>query len=92
MAEYSEDNRFPFHTGNKSVAIYTDDNEDMYELDFIFSKVIEKFPALDPKPFYKGIEEIQAMRERDRLKCLKEATDKLLKSIKYCLMDEAFVH
>lgn len=92
MAEYSDSNRFPFHTSNKSVAIYTDDNEDLYELDFVMTKVVEKFPSLDPKPFYKGIEDIQEMRERDRVKHLKEATDKLLKSIKYCLMDEAFVH
>lgn len=92
MVEYNENNRFPFHTGSKSVAICTDDHEDMYELDLIFSSVVERFPALDPKPFYKGIEEIQAMRERDRPKYLKEATDKLLKSIKLCLMDEEFVH
>lgn len=92
MAEYNENNRFPFHTGNKSVAICTDDHEEMYELDLIFSSVVERFPALDPKPFYKGIEEIQQMRERDRPKHLKEATDKLLKSIKLCLMDEEFVH
>ncbi len=92
MTEYNERNRFPFHTGNKTVAICTDDHEDAYELDFIFSKVVERFPALDPKPFYKGIEEIQAMRERDRVKSLKEATDKLLKQIKFCLMDEGFVH
>jgi hypothetical protein len=92
MAEYSEDNRFPFHTASKSVAICNEDHEEMYELDFIFTQVVERFPALDPRPFYKGIEKIQKMRERDRLKHLKEATDKLLKSIKSCLMDEEFVH
>ena len=92
MAEYSDSNRFPFHTGNQSVAIYTDDNEELYELDFVFSKVVERFPELDPKPFYNGIDEIQKMRERDRIKCLKNATDNLFKSIKCCLMDEEFVH
>ena len=92
MAEYSDSNRFPFHTGNQSVAIYTDDNDELYELDFIFSKVVERFPELDPKPFYKGIDEIQNMRERVRVKQLKEATDNLLRCIKCCLMDEAFVH
>ena len=92
MAEYSESNRFPFHTGNQSVAIYTDDNEELYELDFIFSKVVERFPELDPKPFYMGIDEIQNMRDGVRVKRLKVATDTLLRSIKYCLMDEEFVH
>lgn len=32
------------------------------------------------------------MRERDRLKYLKDACDKLLKRIKYCLSDEELVH
>lgn len=92
MAEYNENNRFPFHTPDKSVSICRDDHEDMYELNFVFDKVVEKFPALDPKPFYAEIDGIQRMRERDRVKFLKEATDKLLKNIKLCLMDEVFVH
>lgn len=92
MVEYNENNRFPFHSGGQSVAVCTDDHEGLYEMDLIFSKVVERFPDLDPKPFYQGISEILAMRERDRPKRLKEATDKLLRSIKLCLMDEEFVH
>lgn len=92
MVEYNENNRFPFHTGSKSVAICSDDHEDLYELDVIFTQVVEKFPNLDPKPFYEEIERIQSMRGRNQVKYLKEATDKLLKSIKLCLMDEDFVH
>ena len=92
MVEYNENNRFPFHTGSKSVAICSDDHEDLYELDVIFSQVVERFPNLDPVPFYRGIDDIQKMGERDRPRLLKDATDKLLKSIKLCLMDEEFVH
>jgi hypothetical protein len=92
MVEYSENNRFPFHTGNKSVSIYMEDHEDMHQLDFIFSKILDKFPSLDPKLFYGRVAEIQQMRERDRLKYLKEETDKLFKSIKSFLMDEDFIH
>ena len=54
MAEYNENNRFPFHTGNKSVAICTDDHEEMYELDLIVSSVVERFPALDPQALLQG--------------------------------------
>jgi len=92
MIEYSESNRFPFHTGNKSVTICTDNHDEMYELDFIFNMVVERFPALDPKPFYAGIEGMQNMPEKEKMKFLKEATDRLLCSIKLCLMDEEFVH
>lgn len=92
MIEYSENNRFPFHTGERSVAICNDDHEGLYELDLIFTKVVERFPALEPKPFYEEIARIQTLRDRDREKYLKEATDKLLKNIKMCLTDEEFVH
>ena len=92
MVEYSNDNRFPFHTKSSSTVVCNEDHEDMYELDLIFTQVVGKFPDLDPKPFYMEIERIQTLRERDRVKCLKLATDKLLKSIKVCLMDEDFVH
>ena len=92
MVEYNENNRFPFHSGSKSVAICTDDHEDMYELDFIFNRVVERFPELDPRPFYREIEDIQSMKERVRTKHLKDVTDRLLRAIKVCLMDEDFVH
>ena len=92
MAEYSEDNKFPFHTKEQSVAVCNDDHEDLYELNLIFSKAVERFPDLDPKPFYMEIDRIQSLRNRDKLSALKHSTDKLLKSIKVCLMDEEFVH
>ena len=92
MAEYNENNRFPFYTGEKSVSICKDNHEDMYELDIIFTQVVERFPELDPKPFYQEIDQLQGMRERDRLKELKDACDRLLKRIKVCLSDEEFVH
>lgn len=92
MAEYNENNKFPFHTPEKSISICRDDYDDMYELNFIFDKVVERFPALEPKPFYAEVDAIQRARERDRVRMLKNATDRLLKNIKICLMDEAFVH
>lgn len=92
MVEYSKDNRFPFHTKDKSVAIYTDDNEGLHELDFIFSKIVERFPSLEPSAFYVEVGNIQGMRERVGVKKLKMLTDNLMKNIKLCLMDEEFVH
>ena len=56
MVEYSENNRFPFHTkGGGSVVVCTDDNEDLYEMDVIFTQILERFPSLDPKIFYHEI-------------------------------------
>ena len=55
MAEYSESNRFPFHTKDKSVSISTDDHEDIQEMDFIYGKIVEKYPALKAEPFYARI-------------------------------------
>ena len=92
MLEYSENNRFPFHTGIQSIAVCNDDHDGMNEMDVIFTEVVRRHPELDPKPFYKEIGEIQSLRVRDKSKYLKEATDKLLKNIKLCLMDEDFVH
>ena len=92
MIEYNEHNRFPFHAGNKSIAVCEENHEDKYEMDFIFTKVVERFPTLDPKPFYLEIEKIQTMRENDRTKQLKAVTDRLFSQIKFCFTDEGFVH
>lgn len=56
--EYSKDNRFPFHTKDNHVSICFDDNEDLYELDFIYGKIVEKYPSLKAEDFYAGIQEI----------------------------------
>lgn len=56
MAEYNENNRFPFYTGERAVSICNDNHEDLYEFDIIFTQVLERFPNLDPKPFYKEID------------------------------------
>ena len=92
MAEYSEDNRFPFYTKDKSVSISTDNHEDMQEMDFIYGKIVEKYPSLKAEPFYARIQEIQNMRSDDRVKWLKDASDKLLKNIRSFLSDEPFIH
>lgn len=92
MAEYSKDNRFPFHKGDDSVSICFDDHEGKYELDFIWDRIVEKFPQMNAEPFYARVQEIQDMKSEDKLKYLKDACDKLLRNIKACLSDEPFIH
>ena len=90
--EYSKENRFPFYSGNKSVSVCNDNHEDMYDMEFVFDKVLERFPQLDPEPFYAKIQGIQGKPAAKRPQLLKMASDDLLKSIKMCMADETFVH
>ncbi len=92
--EYSRDNRFPFHTNRDgNITICFDDHEEMYELDFIWGKIVEKHPALDAEAFYARIHDIQNMKTESRkVQCVKDACDKLLKNIRECLSDEPFIH
>ena len=92
MAEYSAYNRFPFHTKDKSVSISTDDHEDFQEMDFIYGKIVEKYPSLKAEPFYARIQEIQNMKSDDKVKYLKDASDRLLKNIRSFLSYEPFIH
>ena len=46
MVEYSKQNKFPFYTSEKMVSISFDNHEDMYELDFIYNKIVDRFPNL----------------------------------------------
>ena len=92
--EYSEENRFPFHSSRDgNITICFDDHEDMYELDFIWNKIVEKHPSLDARPFYDRIRDIHNMKTESRkVQCVKDACDKLLKNIRECLSDEDFIH
>lgn len=92
MVEYSKDNRFPFYQGDRSVSLFFDNHEDKQELDIIYNCIVEKFPALRAEQFYAKIQEIQDMKSDDKVKYLKDACDKLLKSIRHCLSDEEFIH
>jgi hypothetical protein len=93
MVEYdSRDNRFPFAAKQSTVSICRDNNEDLYEYDFIYNKIVEKFPELAAEKFYSKVQEIEKMRPSFRVAKLKDASDALLRNIKVCLMDEAFVH
>ena len=93
MVEYSRDNRFPFHSVDKSVSICFDDHEGMYELDFIWGKITEKYPEMGAESFYARIQEIQDMKKpEDRVKHLKDASDNLLRNIRVVLSDEPFIH
>ena len=85
----SKTNRFPFQTREQSVTICTDDHEYLYDLDFIYNKVVERFPSLRAELFYARIKEIQEMKsEENKLKFTKEACDRLLREIRTCLEDE----
>ena len=93
MVEYSRENRFPFYRGDKSsVSLFFDNHEDKQELDFIYDKIVERYPALRAEGFYCRIQEIQNMKSDDKVTWLKDACDKLLKNIRAFLSDEAFIH
>lgn len=93
MVEYSRDNRFPFYTPDKSVAVCMDAHEDMYELELIYGKIVERFPTLEAAPFYAKVKAIDGVKqESKRLTMLKDACDGLLKDIRACFADEEFIH
>lgn len=92
MVEYSSENRFPFHQGDKSVSLVFDDHEDLQELDMVYNMIVERFPSLRAELFYSRVQEIQNMGPNDRVEPLKEACDRLLREIRKCLADEDFIH
>ena len=93
MIEYSKDNKFPFFQGDKQgVAIQFDNHEDRWELDFIYDKIVQKFPSLKAEKFYSKVKQIEEMNVGDKKVHLKAGCDKLLKNISKCLSDEVFVH
>ena len=94
MIEYdSKRNRFPFYRGEKMASITMDDHEESNELDIIYSRSVERFPALDAGPFYAKIGSISAIDSEDECrKCMKVACDNLLKNIRSCIGDEQFIH
>ena len=93
QVEYSEDNKFPFYsTTGQFASICTDNHDDMYDMELVFDKVVERFPELSPEPFYAKVKVIRAKPSAKSLKMLKAATDELLRGIKTCLSDEEFVH
>lgn len=85
MIEYSAKNRFPFKPKDKTVSISFDDHEEMYELDFIYNKIVDKFPNLQAENFYSKVYEISNMASGDKVRSMKVACDKLLKNIRTCL-------
>ena len=92
MVEYSKQNKFPFYTSEKMVSISFDNHEDIYELDFIYNKIVDRFPNLQAENFYTKVSEINQMTSDDKMKCMKVACDKLLTNIRTCLSDETFIH
>ena len=92
MVEYSKDNRFPFHTTDRSVAVCMDDHDGRYELEFIYEKLVERHPGLAAEPFYSKVEVIKASRKGDKVAMLKEACDELSRSVRTCLADEDIIH
>ena len=47
---------------------------------------------MEADSFYVNVKEIQQMKSDESVKFMKDACDKLLKNVKMCLSDEAFVH
>lgn len=94
MVEYnSKTNRFPFQMREQSVSICTDNHEYLYDLDFIYNKIVERFPSLRAELFYSKISEIEGMKEdENKVRFTKDACDALLREIRVCLEDEQFVH
>lgn len=93
VVEYSKDNRFPFSTARKSVSVCFDDHDNMTDLDFIYGKIVERYPALRAEKFYSKVQEICAIEsEAEYIAMLKQACDLLLVSIREFLQDEEFIH
>ena len=48
MIEYNpRENKFPFfNKKDESVVLSFDNHEDLYEIELIYSKIVEKFPTL----------------------------------------------
>ena len=93
VVEYSKDNRFPFSTARKSVSVCFDDHDTMTDLDFIYGKIVERYPALRAEKFYSKVQEICAIEsEAEYIAMLKQACDLLLVSIREFLQDEEFIH
>lgn len=93
MIEYNpKENRFPFHTKDKAVSLCFDDTEDIQELDFIYGKIVERYPDLKAENFYTRLMEIERMKSGDKVKYLKASCDSLLGHVKEFLSDERFVH
>ena len=68
------------------------DLDRLVEFDFIYDKVVEKYPSLCAEPFYLRLYEIQNSKSDDKVRLVKDASDKLLANIKEFLADEEFVH
>ena len=83
MIEYNpKENRFPFHTKDKAVSLCFDDTEDIQELDFIYGKIVERYPDLKAENFYTRLMEIERMKSGDKVKYLKASCDNLLGHVK----------
>ena len=93
MIEYNpKDNRFPFHTKDKAFSFCFNDIENVQEIDFIYGKIIERYPKLKAENFYSRLVEIDQMKSGDKVKYIKSACDNLLDHIREFLSDEKFIH
>jgi len=90
--EYSRDNRFPFRNRNSAESVFMDDSGEVHDLDFIYGKIIERFPALSAERFYSSLDNVRKMKSNERVRGLKIASDRLLIGIRELFDDEEFVH
>ena len=92
--EWSRTNKFPFNTRQQSVSVCFDNHEDLTDLDFIYSKIIERHPALMAEKFYSKVQDVYDLDldEATVVSMMKPLCDGLLADIREFLADEDFVH
>ena len=93
--EYDKkDNRFPFFRSNDNfTSISVGHQDDLCELDFVYDKIVDRYPALNADVFYDRIQKINKMDENvDKVKYVKMESDNLLNNIRVLIQDEEFIH
>ena len=92
--EWSRINKFPFSTRQQSVSVCFDNHEDLTDLDFIYSKIVERHPSLMAEKFYSKVQDVYDLDldEATVVSMMKPLCDSLLADIREFLADEDFVH
>lgn len=93
--EYDKkNNRFPFFKSRDNLAsIAVGHQDELCELDFVYEKIVKKYPSLNADVFYEKIQNINKMGEKaDKVKYVKMESDNLLNNIRILVQDEGFIH
>ena len=93
--EYDKkDNRFPFFKSSDNFAsISLGHQDELCELDFVYDKIVDRYPSLNADVFYERIQKINKMGDNvDKVKYIKMESDNLLNNIRILIQDEDFIH